>query len=473
MRKLSFLFLLSFFLIPSLFAQDPGMNDNGVPLTTPQLGSIIPLVTETGFISLSVDGVGTNNPGGGIIQVDKPAGATVRGAYFAAASTGFSGRVIGDGLITIDDGTVVTGVNWDIVTPSSIASHNHWADVTSIVKTTIDGAPAGLVDFLIWESGTGSIEGEILAVIFDDPNQTTSNTIILLFGAQNVLGDNFAIGLADPIDLTDPNLVLDFSLGISFGFQPAGQFSQVDVNGARMTTSAGGQDDGVAANGALITVGGIGDNNGNPPNPFQTDGGGPRYDDELYNLIPFVTDGATAINVFTKNPSNDDNIYFGALFLGATTAIVGEGILLAPLTATNPVNTQHTVTATVQNEFGDPIVGRNVDFEIVNGPNVGLTGSDITDANGEATFTYTSSLVGVDEIIAEMLNSQQNLETSNSVIKEWTSDTQFPYMTIWAVNDDVDGELQYYTLELNNNFLNIEGDILGVQGPKDIEDYEN
>jgi hypothetical protein len=29
---------------------------------------------------------------------------------------------------------------------------------------------------------------------------------------------------------------------------------------------------------------------------------------------------------------------------------------------------------------------------------------------------------------------------------------QFP-MTIWAVNDDVDGALQYYTLELNNIFL--------------------
>jgi hypothetical protein len=30
---------------------------------------------------------------------------------------------------------------------------------------------------------------------------------------------------------------------------------------------------------------------------------------------------------------------------------------------------------------------------------------------------------------------------------------QFPFTTIWAVNDDVDGVLQYYTLELNNIFL--------------------
>ncbi len=49
---------------------------------------------------------------------------------------------------------------------------------------------------------------------------------------------------------------------------------------------------------------------------------------------------------------------------------------------------------------------------------------------------------------------------------------EFPFMTIWAVNDDVDGALQYYTLELNNNFLNIEGNIEGVQTAKDIEDLK-
>jgi len=36
---------------------------------------------------------------------------------------------------------------------------------------------------------------------------------------------------------------------------------------------------------------------------------------------------------------------------------------------------------------------------------------------------------------------------------EWTgSNTQFPFNTIWAVNDDVDGSLQYYTLETTTTF---------------------
>jgi len=147
----------------------------------------------------------------------------------AAASTGLSGRVLAGGDVTIDG----AGVVWNIIstTPSSIASHNSFADVTALVKPKIDSAPAGLVDFVITEVSTFGIDGEILAVIFDDPNQTTSNTIILLFGAQDVTGDVFAIGLAEPINTSDPNLVLDLSLGISFGFQPTGQVSLVDING--------------------------------------------------------------------------------------------------------------------------------------------------------------------------------------------------------------------------------------------------
>jgi hypothetical protein len=46
-----------------------------------------------------------------------------------------------------------------------------------------DAAPAGRVDFTITEANTAKIDGELLAGIFDDPSQTTDNTIVLLFGA--------------------------------------------------------------------------------------------------------------------------------------------------------------------------------------------------------------------------------------------------------------------------------------------------
>ena len=148
-------------------------------------------------------------------------------------------------------------------------TNNAWADVTSIVKPVVDAAAPGIVNLDVVE--TIYLDGSILAVIFDDPNQTVTNTAILLFGAQKITGDTFNIGLAEPLDKTDPNLVLDFSLGISFGYQGINygtQRSEVDVNGKRITSSAGGQDDGYDGNGGLITVGGIGDSNANPPDPY-------------------------------------------------------------------------------------------------------------------------------------------------------------------------------------------------------------
>ncbi len=464
MKRLYFFFIILILGASLIVGQEtPGTNTDNLPLTQPQLGSIIPVVTETGFITWSVDGTA-----GGTVQVEKPAGATVRSAYLAAASTGFTNRQLNDGHVKIDG----QDVNWDISTPSSINSWNHWADVTALVKTKIDAAPAGRVDFAIAEVDAGGIDGEILVVIFNDPNQTTSNTIVLLFGAQNVNGDTFAIALAEPLNTSDPNLVLDMSLGISYSYQTTSvrnQISRVDVNGTRMTSSSGGQDDGFAANGGLITVGGLDDSNANPADP----NGVPTnydYDDELYNLIPFVNDGDNTINVNTLNPSDDDNIFFAGLYLASATAVVGEGILLSPLNATNPVGTAHTLTAKVQNDNGDPVVGRTVNFEVLNGPHAGTNGSDVTDANGEATFTYNGINSGIDEIRASMINSQQQTVYSNTVIKKWTTVIQYPYMTIFAVSDDVDGKLYYYTLDINSAFLNVEGVINGVNGDKDLED---
>lgn len=334
----------------------------------------------------------------------------------AAATTGGSGYRLSAGDIKIDGANFV----WSIETSSSISSWNYWGDVTSLVKSKIDVAPAGRVDFTITESSnTYNIDGELLAVIFDDPAQTTDNTVVLLFGAQAVGGDTFHIGLASP--LTASNLVnpLEMSLGISFGFQPAGQYSLVNVNGQRMTTSAGGQDDGQPSNGALLTVGGLDDSNANPANAYATDTNGPRSDDELYNLNPFVTVGDTTINVYTQNPSNDDNIFFAALNLQATTAVVGEGILLAPPAATNIIGSPHTLTATLQDTNGAPIISRTVTFTITSGPNAGTTTTATSDTNGQATFTYTSSIGGTDSIKASFVNNQGQTVDSNTVTKLW------------------------------------------------------
>src|SRR5687767_8910966 len=105
-RALHFIVVLSLLLAPMSLAFDdppPGTGrGSGTGLADASADAALPVVTETGFISLSVDGLGTNDPIGGIIQVEKQEGATVRGAYLAAASTGFSARFLFDGDVKID-----------------------------------------------------------------------------------------------------------------------------------------------------------------------------------------------------------------------------------------------------------------------------------------------------------------------------------------------------------------------------------
>jgi hypothetical protein len=316
----------------------PGTIPKNQPPGKPRIdqpNAITPLITQTGNITLAIDGVGTLNSSG-FVDIVKPAGATVRAAYLAAASTGFSMRTLVNGDVKINGSDVI----FTNTVPSTIDSSNSFGDVTAIVKPIIDAAPAGIVTLTITEVNTLGIDGEILAVIFDDPAQTTVNTVFILFGAQNIAGDTFNITTSAPIDPTKP---VDLSLGISYSFQhPSLAISQdsiINVNGTRLSSSAGGHDDTdvvVVDNGSLLTVGGIGDTNANPP-PFVTNGGNHRTDDELYDLRPFLTAGTTNINVFTQNPSNDDNIFFAAFFLkDATGTIGGDCILTCPTNVVTP-----------------------------------------------------------------------------------------------------------------------------------------
>jgi len=423
----------------------------------PSFASLSPVVTVSGKVRLSLDAVGTNNAAGADIRVNKPsAAATVRVAYMAAATTGFTGYWIPNGGITIDG----LGVAWDpaMSIANSINSYNFWGVVTDIVRPKLNAAPPGITTFHVVESAPYGVDGEILAVIWDDPT-APDTTITLMYGAQQVLGDSFTVTLAHPIDKTNPLTVLDMSLGISYGYQAAGNWSQysileLGVNGVRISSSAGGQDDGVADNGALITVGGIGDSNANPPDPYANGGANsPRYDDELYNLLPFVANGATSFTVNTHNPSNDDNVYFAAIVLGANTAVVGEGILLSPATGQVSVGGSQSVTATVQSLHGDPVVGRTVEFEVISGPNLGKTGSAVTNLAGVATWTYSSTLAGVDTIEGSFINSSGSEQESNLVTRTWKGANPVT-VTITLTPDGVrnpTGSLHTLTARVLNN----------------------
>ncbi|HXQ24752.1 MAG TPA: Ig-like domain-containing protein, partial [Candidatus Acidoferrales bacterium] len=380
--------------------------------------------SATGQVYISVDAAGSNSGPANIRVNKRNATSTVRKAFLLAASTGFSGDTIADGSLLFQS----TGITWDTKLASDISSENYLADVTSIVKPVVDAAAAGIVNLTVDEgSNTLAIDGEVLAVVFDDSSQTATHSVILLFGAQATTGDTFAVTLGQPIDPSAPGAFADFGLGISFSYQTNGtqQYSIVDVNGQRLSTSAGGEDDcrdATSSNGCLITAGGIGDSDANPPDPNATPTN-PRSDDELYSLLPFITNSSTSISVFTQNPSEDDNIFFAYFDLSAA-AVVGEGIVLAPDTATNPVGTTHTVTATVVNTLGQPVTGRTVTFSVISGPNAGASGSAATDSSGQASFTYTDSGgAGSDQIQASFVDDTDQTLTSNIVSKMWEGPT--------------------------------------------------
>jgi hypothetical protein len=425
--------------------------------------SLEPFYHGVGTLKLSVDASGSNS-GSGVVQADKPAGATVEKAFLFAASTGFTGFVPPNNEIAIDG----TGVAWDptFTIPNGIQSENVAADVTSIVEPKIEAAAAGRIDFTLTEADPNVMDGEILAVVFNDSTVRTS-TVYLLYGAQSTLGDHFSIGLSEALK---PSASVTMGLGISYGYQPAGQYSTIDVNKSRLTSSAGGQDDcfekyaaepqyGLeCGNGTLITAGGIGDSTENPPEPFATDETcldglepAPRCDDELYDLKPFVGPGATSIEVDTLNPSNDDNILLASLDLGSSTAIIGEGVVLGPTGTRTQAGTFHSFTALAQDEEGSPEVGREVTFRVISGPNAGLTHASATGIDGKASFAYRSTVTGTDTVEASFTDDAQVVHTSNDATQTWTTPVAHTFGGEWPY--DGKNLTLYYSYEGGHRYL--------------------
>jgi hypothetical protein len=97
---------------------------------------------------------------------------------------------------------------------------------------------------------------------------------------------------------------------------------------------------------------------------------------------------------------------------------VNTNISLTPNTASNPVNTTHTLTATISPA---PPAGTVVTFTCTSGPNAGVLGTALTNAFGVATLTYTDTGgAGTDFIIAQWTDPATGATyTSNTAQKTW------------------------------------------------------
>jgi len=82
----------------------------------------------------------------------------------------------------------------------------------------------------------------------------------------------------------------------------------------------------------------------------------------------------------------------------------GSLLSLAPAAQTRGLGTTATVSASFTNSCGQALSNVAVDFAAISGPNAGRTGTGTTGADGVATFTYSSALLGTDTLHASITN---------------------------------------------------------------------
>jgi len=271
--------------------------------------------------ALSIDGFGSTS-NSGFIQAKIPKGSTIEQAYLYATSiwdmspmSPVSGVIFHETTLPVSSATILSP-------NQNPATTVRW-DVTSIINSS--SSPTGMfpTNFSIIEEGNN--DGAVLVVAYSN-RSTQGLTSVILDGELNTKGDTVKFDF--PAPYAGGNFLV--SLASSYSRQPSFQYTQINVTtnsttNRRLTTSAGGQDDGDSMDsGALITVGGIGDNPANP-GPFthpthpdnDSSNPGPRTDDEYYNLAlgnsansaPFIQRGDTFVEFTTVNYTDDDNVF--------------------------------------------------------------------------------------------------------------------------------------------------------------------
>lgn len=294
-----------------------------------------------GKVGLSIDATGSNSSPVGMIQAEIPVGATIKAAYLYSAGVPYPWYSDAPTTLADYNGSGITlagnAVTFDaLVGASAIPARpdiGNWftarADVTALISALAAGG--GSFSWAIDEGlKNARIDGEVLAIVYEH-NSLPDGSVVLLDGGLNTAGETNTVNFGAALgDTSDPGFFANMSLGISFSAQP-GQESLIDINGNRLTSSAGNWDDGAPTDGGLITAGGIGDSILNPGSPMSST----SPDDELYSLNPFLNTGDTSFSIYSINPSNDDNVFFMGLHISATVTDVtgvpdtGSSLLLA------------------------------------------------------------------------------------------------------------------------------------------------
>ena len=196
----------------------------------------------------SLDAVGSNSNPVGTVQAVIPLGSTIEKAFLYSSKYDFNGNAELNAPIIELDGTTYGQAAWTPLGVNSGFLQAFRADVTAQMQARLNGGSALPVDLVVRElNDIVNTDGEVLAIVYRNAAEQ-ERTIAFLDGFASSAGDTTTVNFANPVNTAIPGFEALLSLGIGFGAQPSTQFSSVDyidVGGRRLTSSAGGQDDGV------------------------------------------------------------------------------------------------------------------------------------------------------------------------------------------------------------------------------------
>ena len=94
------------------------------------------------------------------------------------------------------------------------------------------------------------------------------------------------------------------------------------------------------------------------------------------------------------------------------------GVNLTPPTQTDGIGTTAVVTAAVASVGDIPAPGITVNFQVTSGPDAGKTYTTVSDANGRANFSFSSSVLGTDSVVASV-SANGTTFSSNTASVDW------------------------------------------------------
>ncbi|MCC6591371.1 MAG: Ig-like domain-containing protein [Bryobacterales bacterium] len=183
----------------------------------------------------------------------------------------------------------------------------------------------------------------------------------------------------------------------------------------------------------------------------------------LFDVSAFSQNGGSANFGETMTPAADFIIdesgnpvpEIVALGPPAPVSKPAASITLTPASASVAIGQAQTIVATVRDANGAPLKDKTVTFHMLSGPNKAEPGALVTDANGQATFSYSSPTAGTDQITATVKSV-----TSNQVSVGWTSPGLLDHIALSPASGSiVAGGNQSYTATAFDKFNNTIGNV--------------